>query len=199
MKEVNKSLKIAGLLCLCLYLAACGGGGGSSGSDQYSSKLADKKIISEIDAQDYQKLCHRLNSWVQSHNTRTSICTLAGVIFGELVDEQGNSVNGCTSLVDECEHQSANHQSDEDESCIVNSPDKLASCSAPISELDSCLNDYLGQVDALLASVSCSIAGDKARIEEIIGTYGQTPPTENCLSLKAKCPELFRKPETQQP
>lgn len=200
------AVRVLTVVIASLYLAACGGGGskasgggGSKASGAFSSGLAPALKLAEINSTDYSTLCHSLGEWVRSHSTLTETCTLGGIIFGGFVDSEGDAVAGCSSLVSHCsESVSNNGPIDDASACIVNTSDKLANCAATVEELDGCLNDYLEQVDGLLSTLSCSIAGDEAQVQQALYTFGSPPPSERCLALEANCPQLFKKAEVAQ-
>lgn len=185
--------KVLGILvigALCCAISGCGGGSSSTGA--FTSGLGKTALISSVTEQDYRKLCKSVVRWMIDKSTLEGVCTLTGLFFGGFVVENGNPIEGCQVIVDECAKADSSQIEGNVESCIVSPPEKLASCNRPISELDTCLNDYLVVLDDLFDTLTCSLAGDESAVKAALDKFANVPPSATCALLQAECPNLFR-------
>jgi hypothetical protein len=168
--------------------AGCGGDDDDSSGGDVTTGLAANKLLSDVTEAEAQSACERLATGFESKlgedRLVRSFCTLFGAISAENKAE-------CETARDTCIDQAADGQGIGAQATTeVQPPDctgsaSLLECEGTVGDLESCANDMIDQVLALLDSFSCDDAGtiDPAEAE------GMADAIEPPASCAAACGE----------
>lgn len=173
-----KSLKNAATVSLTLLALTKCGGSTQDDTGAVSSGISSSKALSAVTTQDATRGCEQLNDAVAARFSRpslkTGLCTMSALLLS-------SSESSCSSARDSC-LQDANGDATssdaalnpaQDFECEDTNLDSWQGCAATVGQMETCLNDMLDAVEALLTSYSCADAG-KAQASEAC----QPPPID---------------------
>lgn len=181
--------------------AASGSGGtpsagGSAGAPsggapgRVSTGLDPNAVVGQLMPSDALKICQAESRYVTMRISNTEAIRSACVLFAGLsgggaptAAECQMSVNDCISMPDQISTM---------QDCTID-PAGLASCSATVGELETCLTASVEAVKVALASITCDIyALSPADYQARLAALQQPPPA--CAPLQMKCPAAFATP-----
>ncbi len=156
------------VLCAGIVGASVATGcGGDSGGSAVSTGLAPERLLSDVTPDEGEQACERLQAGMQAQFNRDTIvragCTL-------MATAQASTASSCNSMRDACLEEAnqpgtdANMQFDIEELDFeCGSPESMANLEGcgdtTVAELETCFNDTLTQMNAMLNQFSCDDAG----------------------------------------
>jgi hypothetical protein len=218
----------APLTLALLVLAGCGGEsqGGSIGT--VSTGISASKALGDVTTAEATEGCTHLQDAIETRfqqpSSKTGLCTLLGLSLS-------STEAACTSLRDSCVKGDTGTATTSDDvsldafdpgqqlQCSGTNIDDWHGCTATVGEMETCINDMLEGLDALLNSYTCKDAGtsppnssedclppardangniaiDPATgqpyVDHCSASFEETspPPPASCRALQVKCPNL---------
>lgn len=189
---------VAVLVTSAIGVSIAAGCGGDSGGSDVSTGLPPTQLLSEVTEEDAQAACERLQAGFEQRFNRGIVvqaaCTLAAASFASTPDSCNDVRAAC---IDEANAPGSETMMDiefteVDLDCGSGGMVDLAECGdATVAELETCFNDTLDQLTALLNRFTCA---DAASIEEdALEGFGDMvgEPAQSCAVLECGAGQPF--------
>lgn len=166
MRNLTRAVTILATAVLAAGVGAgCGGDDDDSGGD-LKTGLASSKLLSDVTADEAASACQSLASGFEAKLSEEKLVRAFCTLFGAIASD---TTADCETQRDTCIDQANDGQGiGAQASGMIEPPDcatsaSLTECQGTVGELETCANDMIDQVLALLDSFSCA---DAATIDE---------------------------------
>lgn len=176
-----RGLLVLAPFAMGLVLTGCGGDGGGG----LDTGIEGDRQLDDLSDEEAQQACRELESYlltsIDPDEIQRATCTATGIA-------SENTVPGttCEAVVDDCTAEPADPL-DLDFDCDSATADPLSTCQATVAELEACITEMTGNLDATFSELTCDIADDpdwSTQLEEITADL-QSP---SCEQLEDDCP-----------
>ena len=137
-------------------LASCGGEDASAGA--VSLGISSNKALSAVTREEATRGCARLRVDVGARFNPTTlkrkVCTLTAASFSHDESECASRRDSCVQDPSSVDYDPADHVA-----CGGENVDDWQGCTTTVGELETCLNDLLDGLDAMLNTFTCKDAG----------------------------------------
>lgn len=195
MRMLNGAVAVLATSVIGMSIAA--GCGGDSGGGDVSTGLPPTRLLSEVTEEDAEAACERLQAGFEQRFNRTTVvqaaCTLGAASFASTPDSCNDVRDAC---IDEANAPGSETMmgiefTEVDFDCGSGMSDLEECGDATVAELETCFNDTLDQLTALLNRFTCA---DAASVDEgDLEGFGDmvAEPAQSCAVLECGAGQPF--------
>ena len=176
---------LLGFGLVATFGTACGGKD-TSQRPSVDTGLPPEKKVSDLTDAEVQQACE---SFAQAYMAEFTPQKMTTFVCTAVALTSTQTAATCQSATTDC---IANPPSGVDPTTIT-APDctgasaaDLAGCSVTVSQLETCLSDEITALQAYMARVNCSIAGNTQAIQNLASTEFALP--QSCTTIQTQCP-----------
>jgi hypothetical protein len=167
-------------------LAACGGDSQDPpGDSELDTGIDPAKPLGQVTDAEAVQACNRLGAALEQRlpgdYVSRQTCTLLGV--------SASSPSACSATRDQCVQGSgADTDFYDPADCATTNADELEGCTATVGELETCTDEYTGELKGLLDRLSCDNAGTSRANDVSLATFIGYRLPASCTSVQQRCP-----------
>jgi hypothetical protein len=195
------SFKKSKLIVFLLTFSIAGCGGGSQGTGAFDSGFAKNAKVSEFTEKDREQLCNKYFDYTKEQLKKPDVfCPLIGLVSKNDPDFQYScefvtsvcidSYNDLKQTVDEVFESGEFSQKFAD--CPLSLTNKLNNCLATVSQIETCIVDYVDTSSEVLSSLQCSEDLSKDFGDKLSKRVGDIKSLAGCQPIVSSCPSFFK-------
>lgn len=195
-------MKIVGSLALVVGLSlafSCGGesdsgdgGEPSDTPDEVDTGLPEDTQLQDVSAEQYSNACETLRADVQSRlgpdiATR-GVCEAVGAGLTDEPEQCRTTAEGCVDQVNDGGFMGITREQLDFTSFECGDVGDLEGCSVTVGEFETCLEDQMSALEALMADNNCDNAASVSLADALALTDLGTTAPPSCAQVQQECP-----------
>lgn len=191
MRNLTRAVWILGAALLAGGVGAGCGGDDDDSSGEFSTGINPSTLLSDVTAEQKAAACEKVSTTFEANFSEEkvvrTICTILGAIGADTKADCETQRDACIDQAANGTGEAAGAADDIDPDCDGSAD--LSQCDGTVGELETCFNDRLDQISALLNSFSCD---DAAEIDEsALGELDGMEQPASCAAVQCAGDALF--------